>query len=83
MKYHILSIGISKHQNPEANLQFASKDAADFFALFTQNVSNIGYKKLLTDNEATLSSIQTALGSELLRNFMTRNIRSIATQNKG
>lgn len=65
MKYHILSIGISKHQNPEANLQFASKDAADFFALFTQNVSNIGYKKLLTDNEATLSAIQTALGSEL------------------
>lgn len=65
MKYHILSIGISKHQNPEANLQFANKDAADFFALFTQNVSNIGYKKLLTDNEATLSAIQTALGSEL------------------
>jgi hypothetical protein len=65
MKYHILSIGISKHQNPEANLQFASKDAADFFALFTQNVSNIGYKKLLTDNEATLSAIQTALGTEL------------------
>lgn len=65
MKYHILSIGISKHQKPEANLQYAAKDAADFFSLFTQNVANVGYKKLLTDNEATLSSIQTALGNEL------------------
>jgi hypothetical protein len=65
MKYHILSIGISRHQNPEANLQFADKDAADFFSLFTQNVPNVGYNKLLTDSEATLSAIQTALGNEL------------------
>ena len=65
MKYHILSIGISQHQDPRANLQFASKDASEFFTLFTQNVTNLGYKKLLTDNEATLSAIRTALGSEL------------------
>lgn len=65
MKYHILSIGISQHQDPQANLNFASKDASDFFTLFTKNVANVGYKKLLTDNEATLSNIRTALGSEL------------------
>lgn len=65
MKYHLLSIGISKHQDPQANLRFASKDASEFFSLFTQNISNLGYSKLLTDNEATLSSIRTALGTEL------------------
>ena len=65
MKYHILSIGISQHQDPRANLNFASKDASEFFTLFTQNVPNLGYKKLLTDNEATLSAIRTALGTEL------------------
>ena len=65
MKYHILSIGISQHQDPQANLHFASKDASDFFSLFTQNVSNVGYKKLLTDNEATLSAIRTAFGTDL------------------
>ncbi len=65
MKYHILSIGISQHQDPQANLNFASKDASDFFSLFIQNVSNVGYKKLLTDNEATLSEIRTALGTNL------------------
>jgi len=65
MKYHLLSIGISKHQDPQANLRFASKDASEFFSLFTENISNLGYSKLLTDNEATLSSIRTALGTEL------------------
>ena len=66
MKYHILSIGVSKHQNSFVNtLQFADKDATDFYTLFTSNISNIGYKKLLVNSEATLSEIRTALGKEL------------------
>lgn len=66
MKYHILSIGISKHQNSFVNtLQFADKDATDFYTLFTSNISDIGYKKLLVNSEATLSEIRTALGKEL------------------
>lgn len=65
MKHHVLAIGISKHQNPSANLSFAAKDASEFFDLFTTNIGNIGYKKLLIDSEATLSQIRTALGQEL------------------
>ncbi len=66
MKYHILSIGISKHQNSFVNtLQFADKDATDFYTLFTFNISDIGYKKLLINSEATLTEIRTALGKEL------------------
>jgi len=66
MKYHILSIGISKHQNSFVNtLQFADKDATDFFTLFTSNINDVGYKKLLVNSEATLSEIRTALGKEL------------------
>ncbi len=66
MNYHILSIGISKHQNNFVNnLQFADKDAKDFYTLFTSNINNIGYKKLLINREATLSEIRTALGKEL------------------
>ena len=66
MKYHILAIGISKHQNSFVNtLQFADKDATDFYTLFTSNINDIGYKKLLVNSEATLSEIRTALGKEL------------------
>lgn len=66
MKHHILSIGITKYQKPEANnLQFATKDAQEFYNLFIENIPSIGYKKLLVDNEATLSQIRTALGKEL------------------
>ncbi|MEK7518148.1 MAG: caspase family protein [Patescibacteria group bacterium] len=66
MKYHILSIGISKHQHSFVNtLQFADKDATDFYTLFTSNISDIGYKKLLINSEATLTEIRTALGKEL------------------
>lgn len=67
MRYHILSIGVSNHQESFIpNLSFASKDASDFFNLFTLNVGEIGYKKLIIDSEATLSGIRTALGSELI-----------------
>lgn len=66
MKYHILSIGISKHQHSFVNtLQFADKDATDFYTLFTSNISDIGYKKLLINSEAALTEIRTALGKEL------------------
>jgi len=65
MKYHILAVGVSKHQNDIKNLQFADKDATDFYTLFTNNVTDIGYKKLLINSEATFSAIRTALGQEL------------------
>lgn len=65
MKHHILSIGISKHQISSANLNYAAKDATDFFNLAKNNISNIGFSRLLIDSEATLSQIRTALGIEL------------------
>ncbi len=68
MKHHLVAIGISKHKNEEANLNYAEKDASEFFTLFKQNVSDIGYCRLLVDQEATLSEIKTALGKELKEN---------------
>lgn len=68
-KYHILSIGISKHQ-AGTNLQFAHKDASDLFRLFNQNVPNIGSSQLLLDNEATLSNIRTALAAPELKSAL-------------
>lgn len=66
MKHHVIAIGVSKHQNPFVNnLGYAAKDAIEFFELFTKNIDDIGYQKLLVDSEATLSEIRTALGSEL------------------
>lgn len=66
MKHHIVAIGLSKHQNRFVpNLQFASRDAREFYELFEANIGNIGYKKLLVDSEATLAQIQAALGQEL------------------
>ncbi|MFH1598471.1 MAG: caspase family protein [Patescibacteria group bacterium] len=66
MRHHILAIGISKHSSNFVNdLDFASKDAEEFFYLFTNNLSSLGYQKLLIDNEASLSAIRTALGDEL------------------
>ena len=66
MKHHIIAIGISKHQDPFVNdLKYAAKDASEFFDLFTKNIGEIGYQRLLIDSEATLSQIRTALGSEL------------------
>lgn len=70
MKYHILSIGVSKHKDPAFRaLDFAAKDASDFYRLFTINAGELGYQKLLLDNEATLSNIRTALGDELTKNI--------------
>ncbi|MFA5124284.1 MAG: caspase family protein [Patescibacteria group bacterium] len=74
MKHHIVAIGISKHKNQITNLAFAEKDATEFFSLFQQNISNIGYNKLLVDEEATLSEIKTALGKELLDNIESDDV---------
>jgi len=68
MKHHIVAIGISKHKDQGANLAFAEKDASEFFTLFKQNISDIGYSRLLVDQEATLAEIKTALGKELSEN---------------
>lgn len=68
VKYHVLAIGVSKQQNSAFNsLDFADKDAEEFYSLFTSNVSNLGYVKLLKNNEATLAAIRSALGTELLQ----------------
>ncbi len=74
MKHHILSIGLTKYQLPAANnLKFAAKDAEEFFTLFTQNLTNIGYNKLLVDSEATLAQIRTSLGRELQAEIKTED----------
>lgn len=66
MKHHIIAIGISKHQHSFVNdLKYAAKDALEFFDLFTRNIGEVGYQRLLIDSETTLSQIRTALGSEL------------------
>src|SRR5258706_190585 len=74
MKHHILSIGVSKHQNPgPRDLDFAAKDASQFFNLLTLNVGSIGYQKLLIDSEATLAQIRSALGTELLHEIKSED----------
>jgi len=69
MKHHIVAIGISKHKDHGANLAYAEKDASEFFTLFKHNIGDIGYNRLLIDQEATLTEIKTALGKELTENI--------------
>jgi len=64
---HIIAIGISIYQAVR-NLQYANKDAREFFYLFENNVGNIGYNRLLVDSEASLAAIRNALGVELEKN---------------
>jgi len=66
MKHHVVSIGISQHQLAGNNLQYAAKDATEFFKLCTSNLKDIGYSKLLVDSEATLGQMRSAIGTELL-----------------
>jgi len=61
---HVIAIGIAKYQSIPP-LQFADKDAKEFYYLFVNNMANIGYSKLLVDNEASLAAIRNALGIEL------------------
>jgi hypothetical protein len=65
MQNHIISIGISKHKNPLFNLSLSEKDATDFFELFINNISDIGYQKLLLNDVAELGQIQDALNKYL------------------
>ncbi len=46
-------------------MQYADKDAKEFFSLFTSNLPDLGYKKLLINSEATLGQIRSAIGTEL------------------
>lgn len=66
MNFHIVSIGISKHQISTANLSYAADDAKEFYDLYQRNLNDIVYSKLLIDSEATLSQIRTAMGTELI-----------------
>lgn len=66
MNFHIVSIGISKHQISSVNLNYAADDAKEFYDLCQRNLNGIVYSKLLIDSEATLSQIRTAIGSELI-----------------
>lgn len=64
MKNHIIAIGISSYQTVRP-LSYAAKDAKDFYYLFTSNIGNIGYSRLLIDSEATLATIRSSLGAEI------------------
>lgn len=74
MKHHLVSIGISQHQNAEDNLQYAAKDASEFYKLFGLNLANQGYKKLLLDSEATLGQIRSAIGTELQESISPEDV---------
>jgi hypothetical protein len=50
-------------------LQYADKDAADLYALFKDNIGDLGYNRLLVDSEATLSEIRTSFGKDLQQNI--------------
>ena len=65
MKTHIISIGVSRHQDAQNSLEFAAKDAKDFFELVKNNVPNLGVTKILVDSEASLARIQSAIGNVL------------------
>lgn len=71
MKHHIISIGISKHQNAQHSLIYPSKDAQEFYDLIADNIDSIGYRKLLVDSEATLARIKSSVGSELRKSVST------------
>ncbi|MBY0549877.1 MAG: caspase family protein [Candidatus Obscuribacterales bacterium] len=62
-----LVVGISKFQDPQWNLLYADKDARDF-AKFLTDECNFApdHVKLLTNNEATRTSILTELGARWL-----------------
>jgi len=67
MVNHVIAIGIAKYQSIRP-LQFADKDAKEFYYLFENNITDIGYKKLLINNEASLAAIRNGLGIELEEN---------------
>ena len=72
MKNHIIAIGISSYQAVRL-LSYAAKDAKDFYYLFTNNIGDIGYSRLLIDSEATLATIRSSLGAELEQHVSTED----------
>jgi len=62
MKYHVVCIWISEHQNPDNNLPTSKNDASSFFDMLTNGLGeNLWMQKLLLDHEATLGNIKVAL----------------------
>lgn len=69
----ILSVGVSKYQNPKFNLQYAHKDAIDLAEAFKKqtNLFDIREVTVLTDEKATRSSIRGELTK--LKSHITAN----------
>lgn len=65
MSFHLVSIGVSSHQNSQYSLRYAADDAKDFYQLISSNINGLGYAKLLVDSEATYGQIKSALGKTL------------------
>ena len=63
-KLYVLAVGVSKYANPEFNLGFPAKDAADFVAVM-QKQKNLLYRdvefKLVIDEQATRDNVVDAL----------------------
>jgi len=69
---YVLAVGVSKYQNPNIQLAFASKDAADFANVFKLQENQLYRKvevKLLTDGNAKRDDILDGL--EWIRREMT------------
>jgi hypothetical protein len=69
----ILSVGVSKYQNPKFNLRYAHKDAIDLAEAFKKQTSLFDIREVivLTDEKATRSSIRSELTK--LKNYITAN----------
>lgn len=69
----ILSVGVSKYQNPKYNLQYAHKDAIDLAEAFKKQTSLFDLREVtvLTDERATRSSIRNELTK--LKSHITSN----------
>lgn len=69
-----LVVGVSKFQNPELNLRYADKDANDFSQFLTDQVGfEKDHVKVLTNENATLKSVLSHLGSTWLPHMAEPN----------
>lgn len=69
-----LVVGVSKFQNPEINLRYADKDANDFSQFLTDQVGfEKDHVKVLTNENATLKSLLSNLGSTWLPHMAEPN----------
>ena len=57
---HLVAVGVSKHQTPDYDLKYASKDAGDLSALFQQHsgLYNRVIVHQLTDDEVSRASVE-------------------------